>query len=55
MVGEMQFAGRGRAAGELRGLGGEPGTMTVEQFTRFNAQEYERFGRLIREANIKPE
>lgn len=40
---------------KLRGLGGEPGTMTVEQFTRFNAQEYERFGRLIREANIKPE
>ena len=22
---------------KLRGLGGEPGTMTVEQFTRFNA------------------
>ncbi len=39
----------------LRGLGGEPGTMSVEQFTRFNAREYERFGRLIREANIKPE
>ena len=38
---------------KLRGLGGEPGTMTVEQFTRFNVQEYERFGRLIREANIK--
>lgn len=40
---------------KLRGLGGEPGTMSVEQFTRFNAQEYERFGRLIREGNIKPE
>lgn len=40
---------------KLRGLGGEPGTMTVEQFTLFNAREYERFGRLIREANIKPE
>ena len=39
----------------LRGLGGEPGTMSVEAFTRFNAQEYERFGRLIREANIKPD
>ena len=39
----------------LRGLGGEPGGMTVEQFTRYNAQEYERFGRLIREAGIKPE
>ncbi|WP_428683663.1 Bug family tripartite tricarboxylate transporter substrate binding protein [Reyranella sp.] len=40
---------------KLRGLGGEPGTMSVEQFARYNAQEYERFGRLIREANIKPE
>lgn len=40
---------------KLRGLGGEPGTMNPEQFARFNLQEYERFGRLIREANIKPE
>ncbi|MEI7875397.1 MAG: tripartite tricarboxylate transporter substrate binding protein [Alphaproteobacteria bacterium] len=39
----------------LRSLGGEPGTMTPEQFARFNLQEYERYGRLIREANIKPE
>lgn len=40
---------------KLRGLGGEPGTMSVEQFARFNTQEYERFGRLIRDANIKPD
>lgn len=40
---------------KLRGLGGEPGGMTVDQFAKFNVQEYERFGRLIREANIKPE
>lgn len=40
---------------KLRGLGGEPGTMSPDQFARFNVQEYERFGRLIREANIKPE
>lgn len=40
---------------KLKGLGGEPETMSVAQFTRFNAQEYERFGRLIREANIKPD
>ena len=39
----------------LRSLGGEPATMTPEQFARFNLQEYERYGRLIREANIKPE
>jgi tripartite-type tricarboxylate transporter receptor subunit TctC len=40
---------------KLRSLGGEPGTMSVEAFTRFNVQEYERFGRLIRDANIKPD
>lgn len=40
---------------KLRGLGGEPGAMSPDQFARFNVQEYERFGRLIREANIKPE
>ena len=40
---------------KLRGLGGEPGTMSVEQFASFNIQEYERFGRLIRDANIKPD
>lgn len=40
---------------KLRGLGGEPGTLSVEQFARFNVQEYERFGRLIRDANIKPD
>jgi len=40
---------------KLRSLGGEPGGMTVDQFAKFNVQEYERFGRLIREANIKPE
>jgi tripartite-type tricarboxylate transporter receptor subunit TctC len=39
----------------LRGLGGEPGGMTVTEFARFNAQEYERFGKLIRDAGIKPE
>lgn len=43
------------AQAKLRGLGGEPGTLSVEQFARFNVQEYERFGRLIRDANIKPD
>jgi tripartite-type tricarboxylate transporter receptor subunit TctC len=37
----------------LRGIGGEPGTMTIEQFTQFNRSEYERFGALIKSANIK--
>ena len=38
---------------KLRELGGEPGTMSVDAFTRFNAAEYARFGRLIRDADIK--
>ena len=38
---------------KLRGLGGEPGNVSPEQFAAFNKSEYERFGKLIREANIK--
>jgi tripartite-type tricarboxylate transporter receptor subunit TctC len=38
---------------KLKGLGGEPGTLTVDQFTQLNRQEFERFGKLIRQANIK--
>src|SRR5512139_1956230 len=30
---------------KLRGLGGEPGNITVEQFAEMNRQEYERFGK----------
>lgn len=36
----------------LRGLGGEPGALTIEQFGEMNRAEYERFGKLIREARI---
>ncbi|HEX4883410.1 MAG TPA: tripartite tricarboxylate transporter substrate binding protein [Casimicrobiaceae bacterium] len=39
----------------LKGLGGEPGTLTIDQFADMNKQEYERFGKLIRTANIKAE
>jgi tripartite-type tricarboxylate transporter receptor subunit TctC len=38
----------------LRGLGGEPGNLSIEQFAEMNRTEYARFGTLIREANIKP-
>ena len=38
---------------KLKGLGGEPGNMSIEQFANLNRQEYERFGKLIRQANIK--
>ena len=39
----------------LRGLGGEPGGMTPEQFAAFNQREYDSFGQLIRRAGIKLE
>ena len=38
---------------KLRSLGGEPGGISPEQFSQLNRQEYERFGKLIQQANIK--
>lgn len=40
---------------KLRGLGGEPGALSIEQFAEMNRKEYERFGALIKSANIKAE
>ena len=37
----------------LRSLGGEPAGMSVEQFAALNKAEFERFGKLIRDANVK--
>jgi tripartite-type tricarboxylate transporter receptor subunit TctC len=37
----------------LKGLGGEPGKLTVDQFAKMNRDEYERFGKLIKTANIR--
>jgi tripartite-type tricarboxylate transporter receptor subunit TctC len=39
----------------LRGLGGEPGTLSLEQFADMNRAEFERFGALIRKADIRPD
>ena len=39
----------------LTGLGGEPGAMSVVEFSAMNRAEFERYGRLIREAGIKIE
>ncbi len=39
----------------LRGLGGEPGRITQEQFAELNRTEFERMGKLIRDNNIKAE
>lgn len=38
---------------KLKGLGGEPGNISPEQFAQFNREEFERFGKLIKQANIK--
>ena len=37
----------------LKGLGGEPGNMSPAKFAELNRAEYERFGKLIHDANIK--
>jgi tripartite-type tricarboxylate transporter receptor subunit TctC len=39
----------------LRGLGGEPGAITLDQFADMNRTEYERMGKMIRDNNIKAE
>ncbi|HEY1229793.1 MAG TPA: tripartite tricarboxylate transporter substrate binding protein, partial [Ramlibacter sp.] len=39
----------------IRGLGGDVGTLRAEQFADLNRQEYERFRKLVRDANIKGE
>ena len=39
--------------GRLTGLGGEPGSLSIQQFTDMNRADYERSGNLIREAGIK--
>jgi tripartite-type tricarboxylate transporter receptor subunit TctC len=38
---------------KLMGLGGEPGTLSPEQFAAMNRADYERFGRLVKAAGIR--
>jgi len=37
----------------IAGLAGEPGALTVEQFAQMNRADYDRFGKLIRDAKIR--
>ena len=37
----------------LRGLGGEPGDLTLTQFAEMNRADFQRYGKIIRDANIK--
>ena len=39
----------------IKGLGGEVNILAVEQFADMNRAEYERYGKLVRDANIKAE
>lgn len=39
----------------IKGLGGELQPMTPEQFAEMNRSEFERYGKLVRDANIKAE
>lgn len=38
---------------KLKGLGGEPGNVSPDEFSKINKQDYEKFGKLIKLANIK--
>ena len=38
---------------KLKGLGGEPGNISPDEFSKINKQDYEKFGKLIKLANIK--
>ena len=39
----------------IAGLAGEPGSMSSAEFAELNRADYERYGRLIRDAGIKLE
>ena len=39
----------------LIGLGGEPGTLTSEQFGAMNKADFDRFGKLVKDAGVKLE
>jgi tripartite-type tricarboxylate transporter receptor subunit TctC len=40
---------------KLQGLGGEPGTLTATEFAAMNKADFDRFGKLVRDAGIKGE
>jgi tripartite-type tricarboxylate transporter receptor subunit TctC len=40
---------------KLRGLGGEPGTLLLDAFADMNRADFEHYGKLIRQANIRIE
>ena len=51
----MKILARPEIVKKLQDLGGEPGTLTSEQFSAMNRADYERFGRLVKAAGVKGE
>ena len=50
-----RIAQLGDVQARLRSMGGEPARIPLEQFVQMQRAEYERFGKLIKSANIKAE
>lgn len=51
----MKILARPEIRKKLEDLGGEPGALTPEQFAAMNRADFERFGRLVKEAGVKGE
>lgn len=51
----VKILARPETAKRLQDLGGEPGTLTSEQFAAMNRADFERFGKLVKAAGIKQE
>jgi hypothetical protein len=39
----------------IKGMGGDVGTLAADGFAEMNRQEFERFRKLVKDANIKTE
>jgi tripartite-type tricarboxylate transporter receptor subunit TctC len=51
----MKTLARPEVRKRLEDLGGEPGTLTTEQFAAMNRSDFERFGKLVKAVGIKGE
>ena len=51
----MKILARPDIQKKLQDLGGEPGTLTPDQFAAMNRADFERFGKLVKAAGVKTE
>ena len=51
----MKVLARPEIRKRLEDLGGEPGTLTPEQFATMNRDDFDRFGKLVKAAGVKTE